>query len=140
MGFGKAEGHGLFGFDACVDPGVLQRGEVGFGIGARQVALEGNGAAAKELLDGLNVAFEQFGEIQFSGGAFDTREQGSIKHNLETVVAHAGILVTLQGEGGQARVKGGPASVSARPAQLCRLLTGFAVFGIQADNEFIDAG
>ena len=64
-----------------------------------EVALEGDGATGKELLDGLNVAFEQFGEIQFSGGAFDTREQGSIKHNLETVVAHAGILVMLQGRG-----------------------------------------
>jgi len=99
VGFVKAEGHGLFGFDTRVYSGVLQRGEVGFGIGAREVALEGDGATGKELLDGLNVAFEQFGEIQFSGGAFDTREQGSIKHNLETVVAHAGILVMLQGRG-----------------------------------------
>ena len=65
-----------------------------FGVGAGQVAFQCNNAAGEEFLDVLDRALEQFSQVQLGCGAFDTREQGPIKHNLETVVAHAGILVT----------------------------------------------
>ena len=94
MSFVQAEGHRLFGFNTRIDPGVFQCGEVGFRIRARQVTFERDRATGEELLDGFDVTLEQLSQVQLGRGAFDTREQGSIKHNLETVVAHAGFLVT----------------------------------------------
>ena len=94
MSFSQAEGYRLLGFDARIDAGVVQCSQVGFCVRPGKVAFQRNRAAGKKLLDGLDVAFEQLGEVEFCRGAFDTWEQGSVKHDLETVVAHAGILVT----------------------------------------------
>ena len=88
-----------------------------------------------------DVAFEQRSEIEFGGGDIDTRQQGAVKHDLETVVAHAeASLSRFMAERSVGQPSAGRGWFSAaRLAQLRCLFLRLAVFGIEAGNQFIDA-